>query len=87
MLRAIIIAILIVFIFAVGFQLFLLFQKNSDLSAELSELKKKTDFFIKENSDLDSQINFLSRWENLEKELKSKFNYRKAGEKMMIIVP
>lgn len=87
MLRAIIIAILIVFIFAVGFQLFLLFQKNSDLSAEFSELKKKADFFIKENSDLDSQINFLSRWENLEKELKSKFNYRKAGEKMMIIVP
>ena len=87
MLRAIINAILIVFILAVGFQLFLLFQKNSDLNAELSELKKKTDFFIKENSDLDSQINFLSRWENLEKELKSKFNYRKAGEKMMIIVP
>ena len=87
MLRTFIIAVLVIFIFAVGFQLFLLFQKNSDLNAELSELKKKTDFFIKENSDLDSQINFLSRWENLEKELKSKFNYRKAGEKMMIIVP
>ena len=87
MLRPFIIAVLVIFIFAVGFQLFLLFQKNSDLNAELSELKKKTDFFIKENSDLDSQINFLSRWENLEKELKSKFNYRKAGEKMMIIVP
>ncbi|MBI5401373.1 hypothetical protein HZB05_00910 [Candidatus Wolfebacteria bacterium] len=87
MLRPFIIAVLVIFVLAVGFQLFLLFQKNSDLNAELAEFKKKTDFFNKENSDLNSQIDFLSRWENLEKELKSKFNYRKVGEKMMIIVP
>jgi hypothetical protein len=65
----------------------ILFREENRLSAELTQLKNKTDSFTKENGELESQMNFLSRWENLEKELKAKFNYKKLGEKMMILVP
>ena len=87
MLRTVIITILIIFIVTIGSQLYLLFKKGRDLSSELADLKEKVVFFNKENGVIEGQISFLSRWENFEKELKAKFNYKKIGEKMMIILP
>lgn len=87
MLRIAIISILIIFVAAVGFQVSVLFREETKLKTELSQMKSKSDSFIKENSELESQVNFLSRWENLEKELRAKFNYKSIGEKMMILVP
>ena len=87
MLRVTIIGILIIFVVAVGFQVSILFKEESNSKVELNQLKNKADSFIKENGELESQINFLSRLENFEKELKAKFNYKKIGEKMMILVP
>jgi len=87
MLRIAIILTLIIFVVAIGFQVSILFKEENKLKAELEQLRDKTNSFVKENSELESQINFLSRLENLGKELKSKFNYKKIGEKMMILVP
>lgn len=87
MLRIAIISVLIIFIAVVGFQVSLLFREENGLKSELGQLKDKAAFFSRENEDLQSQIDFLSRAENLEKRLKSQFNYKNIGEKMMILVP
>lgn len=87
MLRPFIIAILIVFTLAVGFQLFTVFQQSKESKSELSQLEQKNGVFKTENEELKSQINFLSRVENLEKEIRAKFNLKSQDEKMMIVVP
>ena len=87
MLRVAIISVLIMFIFAVGFQLYSLFKTEKEMEAELSVVQGKADYFSKENAELESKIDFLSQSENLEKEIKSKFNYKNPGEKMIIVVP
>lgn len=87
MLRPIIIAVLIVFILAVGLQLFLVFRQSRELQSELSQLKEKADFFQNENKELKSQMEFLSRLENLGKEMRAKFNLKNPDEQMMIVVP
>ncbi len=87
MLRIIIISVLIIFIVVVGFQVSLLFKEESGLKSDLNQLKDKSASFSNENNELQQQIDFLSRAENLEKQLKAQFNYKNVGEKMMILVP
>ncbi len=57
------------------------------LKKDLDDLNGRMGALAKENTDLKSQIEYFSIPENLEKELKSRFNYKEAGEKMMIVVP
>ena len=52
----------------------------ASLKARVSELKD-------ENAGIENDIDYYSNPHNLEKELKSKFNYKSAGEKMLIVVP
>ncbi|MFA5172968.1 MAG: septum formation initiator family protein [Candidatus Paceibacterota bacterium] len=56
------------------------FREAEKLKADMSVLKK-------ENEELEKDIEYFNDPYNLEKELKSKFNYKREGEKMMIIVP
>ncbi|MDD4761470.1 MAG: septum formation initiator family protein [Candidatus Pacebacteria bacterium] len=56
------------------------FSESEKLKADISVLEKK-------NKDLEKDIEYFNDPYNLEKELKSKFNYKKEGEKMIIIVP
>jgi len=55
----------------------------------LKERKSDFDAFLEdeENSRLRAEIDYFSIPENLEKKLKTEFNYRKPDEKMLIIVP
>jgi hypothetical protein len=41
----------------------------------------------KENSSIKDDISYFTSPQNLEKELRGEFNYKKPGEKMIIIVP
>ena len=72
---------------ALVWQLFNLYRQNKKLGDTLSAIDIKTDFFKKENSELQSDLEYFSRSENLEKEIRSRFNYKKPGEKLIIIVP
>ena len=67
-------------------QVFLVFKNERGLKSDLAQMQEKSDALAKENDDLQKQIDYYSRPENLEKELKSKFNYKNPGEQMMIIV-
>ena len=47
----------------------------------------EVEMLSKENEELQEQLDYFSREENLEKELRAKFNYKNPGEKVMIITP
>ncbi len=70
-----------------GFQLVRLYAEKSDLHRRLGELNETIDTLTTENTKLEGDVEYFGNDENLEKELKSKFNYVEPGEKLMIIVP
>ena len=84
-----IIIAIIIFIAAVLVFVYIYFSFHDErqLKENLSNLNAQIKILVEENKHLKSEIDYFSYPENLEKELKTKFNYRKPDEKMMIIVP
>lgn len=68
-------------------QIFLTLKERDQLKVKLNNLNSRLGVLLKENADLRLEIEYFSHPENLEKELRQKFNYKKPGEKMMIITP
>ena len=87
MTRPAIIIILCLVLIGVSAQVYLILKESNGLKKDLDDLNGRMEALVKENTNLKSNIEYFSNSENLEKELKSKFNYKKAGEKMMIVVP
>ena len=79
--------LLIAVIIFLGWQFFNLYIKNISLEKSSNKLNAEISSIKVENKDLASDINYFSNPENQEKELKSKTNYKKSGEKMIIIIP
>ena len=79
--------LLIAVIIFLGWQFFNLYIKNVSLEKSSDELTAATALIKTENVNLASDINYFSNPENQEKELKSKTNYKKLDEKMIIIIP
>jgi cell division protein FtsB len=69
-----------------GWQFFNLYQQYSYLKESSDKQASEIASLKKENSDLNSDIQYFSNPANLEKELKSNSNYKNPGEKMIIIV-
>ncbi|MBN2198005.1 septum formation initiator family protein [Candidatus Wolfebacteria bacterium] len=84
-----IITIIILFLVLVGLsiEIYFIFRDNNQLSAELNNLNLRLEALMDENKKLQSDIEYFSYPENLEKELRLKFNYKKPGEEMIIVVP
>lgn len=80
-------AILVVVLAVVLIQLYFVIIEKNNLKAKSNSLNDKLNAFNKENEKLKSEIEYFSVPENLEKELRAKFNYKKPGEKMIIIAP
>jgi len=87
MTRPAIIIILCLVLIGVSAQVYLILKESNGLKKDLDDLNGRMEALVKENTNLKSNIEYFSYPENLEKELKSKFNYKEAGEKMMIVVP
>jgi len=85
--RVLIIIILIIILALILIELYFLIKERNQLRADLDNLNSRLQALTKENAELQSEIEYFSHPENLEKELRSKFNYKKPDEKMMIIVP
>jgi len=64
----------------------LIVEKKS-LEAEISNLSSTVSSLKEENRSLEENIEYFKKPENLIKELKSQFNYKEAGEGLIIIVP
>lgn len=82
----IVIIIVIVIVMALAYVYFT-FQEQRQIKGNLSNLNARIETLVKENEFLKSELEYFSEPENLEKELRTKFNFRKPDEKMMIVVP
>ncbi len=85
--KLIIVAILIIILTAALAQDYLMFREKNLLENKLRRLTAKAEALEKDRAEIQSGIEYFSRPENLEKELRAKFNYKKPGEKMIIVVP
>jgi len=86
------ILILVLFLIAIGIIVFKLnpaqlYSDEKKLTEELRELNQQFYELAQENESLKAQIEYLSYPENLEKELRSRFNYKSPGEKFIILTP
>ena len=80
--------ILFLFIAAgIFWQLYQLYLQNRDSRRALSDLEFRTQALNRENLNLQADLNYLGNPWNLEKELRARYNYKRAGEKQIIIVP
>jgi len=70
-----------------GWQSINLYQQYSVLSDSSQKITAESEALAKENANLDSDIEYFSDPDNLEKELKGKTNYKDPEEKMIVIVP
>jgi len=62
-------------------------SENNQLNAELIQVKKNLAELKKESKNLQDQVDYYQVPENVLKEYRSQFNYKKPGEKMFIIIP
>ncbi len=81
--RLVIVAVVLI----LGFGLFKLFREKSELGSEVEKMRAEFQSLAEENKDLAARIEYFKNPENLLKEIKSQFNYREEGEKLIIIVP
>jgi len=81
--KIVILAVLIV----LGFGLFRLFRERSALTGEVKKIRAEFEILTEENKELEARIEYFKNPANLVKEIKSQFNYREEGEKLIIIVP
>ena len=80
---AIILTIALVF---VGTQIFSSLKEKRSLSQTFTDVESRLQDAQAEEQNLSTEVNYLSDPANLEKELRSRFNYAKPGETMIIIV-
>lgn len=64
-----------------------LYFSNRSMSASAASLRERLAALADDSRNLKSDLEYLKIPENLEKELRSRFNYKKPGEKLIIIVP
>ncbi len=85
--KIVIFAALIILTGAIGIQLYRLYGERAALVREAQRINDRVKTMSSENKSISEDIEYLSSFDNLVKELKSLFNYRRPGEKLYIIVP
>lgn len=68
-------------------ELFSLYRDVRHLRAENDALEEKLSFVQDENEQIARDTAYYQDVNNLEKSLREKFNYKKPGETMIIIIP
>ena len=81
------IAILIVVLLFVGIKVFSFWGEERQLSQSLADIEARLTAAKMNEENLQSDVKYLANPLNLEKELRSRFNYKKQGESMIVIVP
>ncbi|MBI5732554.1 septum formation initiator family protein [Candidatus Jorgensenbacteria bacterium] len=78
---------LLIVVGILGWGLYTLTTEKTALETEVNHLENSVKKLDTENITLRTDIDRLKQPENLLKELKSQFNYREDGEKLIILVP
>ena len=64
-----------------------LMSETKNLQASLIELQEKEVVIKEGNEELQKDMEYMSYPYNVEKILREQFNYKQAGEKMIIVIP
>jgi len=70
---------------AISVQLYNLYTGNGTLLSDLEKARGKAALLKEENTRLKADVEYFSEPENLAKELKARFDYKKPGEKLIKI--
>ncbi|MGC9598770.1 MAG: septum formation initiator family protein [Minisyncoccia bacterium] len=79
--------ILFVVLVSAGARVYAFFAQEKQLSADLADIQTRLTKAQYDEASLQSEAQYLANPLNLEKELRARFNYKKPGETMIIIVP
>ena len=79
--------LLVGLVLVIGYQVYSLNSNRIRLSRSLSELNGKVTNLEREKSKLVSDLEYFTDLENLAKEFKSRFNYKRPGENLIIVIP
>jgi cell division protein FtsB len=63
------------------------FAEERQLNADLADIQTRLTKAGTDEASLQDEVQYLANPLNLEKELRARFNYKKPGETMIIIVP
>jgi uncharacterized protein YfcZ (UPF0381/DUF406 family) len=84
-----VIALVFLALFSVllGYQIYLFYGSRGEAMHEYQVMEAKASQAKTDRDKLRAEIEYFSHPENLEKELRARFNYRRQDEKMFILVP
>lgn len=85
--KRILLSILILVLAVLFYESYSLYHTNVGLRKTFSALGLKLDKFKKDSFQLQADLEYFKEPENLAKELRGRFNYKKADEKLIIVVP
>ncbi len=80
-------SVFLIFFIFFGYQVFRISLEAAGANSKLSELRLEKKAVETDNNNLKSQIEYFTDPRNLEKELRSRFNVKFPGEKLIIVVP
>lgn len=85
--KIVIAAILSIVLVFIGIRTYSFFAQERQLSAELADIQARLIKAKYSEESLQAEVQYLANPLNLEKELRTRFNYKKPGETMIVIVP
>ncbi len=81
------IVVLSAFLILIGIQVYSFVAQEWSLGNQLADVRANLTKAKTQETSLQQENQYLSNPENLKKELRERFNYKKPGETMVIIVP
>ncbi len=75
------------FLVIIGWQVVSFVREEGQLGSQLADVQANLTKAKAQEASLQEENQYLSNPLNLEKELRARFNYKKPGEQMIIIVP
>jgi cell division protein FtsB len=85
--KILLVAALSIVIIFLGVTVYDFWSEERNLASQLADIQARFTKSQAENATLQSDLVYLANPANLEKELRSRFNYRTPGETMVVIVP
>lgn len=81
------VVVLAIVLILIGSRIYSFFVEERQLSADLADIEARLTKAKYDEANLQDEMKYLANPLNLEKELRARFNYKKPGETMVIIVP
>ena len=81
------VVVLFIILMFISTHVYSFFVQERQLNADLADIEARLTKEKSDEADLQSEVQYLANPLNLAKELRARFNYKKPGETMIVIVP